>query len=341
MQTDESISPTAPQQVEDWATYVRDFRLSLNMGRDRFARVLNLQSARSVLRWEMGDRDPKTGQRVLQRPSPQLQERLMKIKAELKPAQIPPTSGLDSREGNTFSSRLDQIVVALRADTPDRKILREALELIQEAIRRREASGPVDKRNVDRTKPAPDWLKFLLELLDEKEWLTAARVAPHFSALAETLDADGQCLYLLRWGIAAGRSGDPKTQALLCDLGIDIAKNDGSVPAIRLRGLLVGRGCALVRMGEYKSAKQAFEEALGLDRDDPQAALYNLLTVSSLMHDLAGCENYSDILVKKFNNADDPDDPLGHAIATDADLEWWRAQDSFTRFFTHLLTPIQ
>jgi tetratricopeptide (TPR) repeat protein len=282
-----------------WDAFSRQVRSNMGLGRDKFARLLQV-SPRTVMRWENG----QDGETVV----PQSVQRMKLLALSLSPEEI---------------DRQQDVLADLLTQASD---LRSRYE--QKATTIREYGLRLEP-------PLPSWFRDLNRLRKERNWSALALMGPHFLAHPQGNGAERQplmeslvCLWV---GNAAFMLGDPHKALLFYERALTA----GAPPAVLHCVLLSNKGYALMRTHDYEAAGEAFEESLRLDPAH-RGALRNRLALFSLTEDEAGALRASTALLKQHPEGDDPHSELGRLLLEDPDLKLFRQTETFARAFPGL-----
>jgi tetratricopeptide (TPR) repeat protein len=296
-----------------WDGLSRQIRNSMGIGRDRFARLLQV-APRTVMRWENGE----NGQTIV----PQGVQQMKLLALSLR-------SGDEEEEQQEILSSLLGQASSLRAKYEAK-------------------STTIKTYDVPLDIAPPPWFDDLLQLKKEKNWRALLLMGPHFlpqrkpgssngngnghhgngssalSPLAESM----ACLWI---GNAAFMEGDPFQAIEYFDKGLDT-----KVPSKVLRCVLLSnKGYALTRCGKLREAVEALDASLAIDRSH-RGALRNKIVAYSHAHDERGAFAAACELLERYPKAGESGSELGQLLVADPDLKFFRETKSFARAFPGL-----
>ncbi len=280
-----------------WSGVSRQIRANMGLGRDKFARLLQV-SPRTVMRWENCDPEMQILPQNVQR---------MKLLA----------LQLDSEEIENQQ--------AILAD-----LLQQASELRSGYERR---ATTIREYDIHLAKELPAWFEDLCHLRQEKNWRAITLMGPHF--LSDKPVAGDQArieaVVLLWIGNAAFMLGEPH-KALSC---YEKALVMPELPSVLRCILFSNKGYALIRMNRFQEAETALRESLRIDPQH-RGALRNRLALFSLSDDEEAAYQAALDLKSRYPEADNPASELAQLILQDPDLKCFRASASFARAFPAL-----
>ena len=212
--------------AERWDLVSRQVRANMGLGRDKFARLLQV-SPRTIMRWENG----QDGETIV----PQGIQR-MKLLA----------LSLDATAADGQQAIINEMLTEAAS-------LRAGYEQKATTIRRYE---------IDLDGPAPAWLDDLMRLKREKNWSALTALGPHFLATGP-LSAPVESLVCLWIGLAAFMEGTPLAAVEYYDRGIAVADAPELVRAVLLanKGYALIRLRRMPEAAEALEACLAFDPA--------------------------------------------------------------------------------
>ena len=299
-QTPRNGAPPLNGMHEPWDRISRQLRTGMGIGRDKFARLLNV-SPRTVMRWENGG----DGGRVL----PQGVQRM----------------------------KLLALSLDANADDHQQEIIENLLEEAAQIRSQYEQRATSFKRyRIDLDPPPPAWFDDLLRLKREANWSALLLMAPHFLPREQDRNAvlhpAVESMVYLWVGIAAFMEGYPQKADYYYGRGLEIEH----IPTIVHCVLLSNKGYALIRLRKFDEALEAFEACLRIDSSH-RGALRNRLALFSQTGDEAAARRAAAQLLERYPEAGDPESELGQLILADPDLVQFRETKSFGLAFPDLI----
>ncbi len=296
-----------------WDSLSRQIRTSMGIGRDRFARLLQVVP-RTVMRWENGEK----GQTIV----PQGVQQMKLLALSLR------SNGEEEEQQEILSSLLGQ-ASSLRAKYEAK-------------------STTIKTYDVPLDIAPPPWFDDLLQLKKEKNWRGLLLMGPHFLPQRKTGSSNGNgnghngngsaglsplaesmaCLWI---GNAAFMEGNPFQAIEYYDRGLET-----KVPSDVLRCVLFSnKGYALTRSGKLPKAIEALDASLAIDGSH-RGALRNKIVAYSHVHDEQGAFTAACELLEEYPAAGEKDSELGQLLVSDPDLKFFRETKSFSRAFPGL-----
>ncbi len=297
-----------------WDSLSRQIRTSMGIGRDRFARLLQV-APRTVMRWENGE----NGQTIV----PQGVQQMKLLALSLR------SNGEEEEQQEILSSLLGQ-ASSLRAKYEAK-------------------STTIKTYDVPLDIAPPPWFDDLLQLKKEKNWRALLLMGPHFLPRRKAGSSNGNgnghngngssglsplsesmaCLWI---GNAAFMEGDPFQAIEYFDRGLD-----AKVPSDVLRCVLLSnKGYALTRCGKLPESVETLDASLAIDPSH-RGALRNKIVAYSHANDEQGAFTAACELLEKYNEASKKDSELGQLLLADPDLKFFRETKSFSRAFPGLV----
>jgi transcriptional regulator with XRE-family HTH domain len=216
-------------ESEGWDRISRQVRANMGLGRDKFARLLQV-TPRTVMRWENGEGDEKIVPQGIQR---------MKLLALS-------LNALDEAHDQAVLGDMLQQATTLRAD----------YETKATTIRLYEAGFEAEP---------PVWLEDLIRLKSQKNWSALALLGPHFLPSGEGVTAvlapEYEALVCLWIGLAHFMEGAPQKAAEFYERGLTLSP----VPQIVRCVLLSNCALASIRLRRFEPATFMLFECLRLD----------------------------------------------------------------------------
>jgi len=295
-QKEATIMPVLAEPIV-WSQVSRQVRANMGLGRDKFARLLQV-SPRTVMRWENGD-----GEETI---VPQNVQRMKLLALYLNNDEIE-----------------DQ--QAILAD-----LLQQASEMRSSYERK---ATTIREYDVALSAPTPPWFEDLCRLRQEQNWRAILLMGPHFlsSQVPEGDQAQIEAVVSLWVGNAAFMLGEPHRSLELYGQALRMP----GLPAVLRSVLYSNKGYALIRLNQFEEAETALRESLRIDPQH-RGALRNRLALCSLQEDERAAFEAALDLKSRYPEADDAQSELGQLLLQDPDLRFFRTTDAFTRAFPAL-----
>lgn len=288
---------TALAEPVAWCNISRQVRANMGLGRDKFARLLQV-SPRTVMRWENCESEEPIIPQSIQR---------MKLLALY----------LNSDEIENQQSIL--------AD-----LLRQASEMRCGYERR---ATNIKEYDISLSSELPAWMEDLCRLREEQNWRAISLMGPHFLS-RETPVGDQARIegVLALWlGNSFFMLGEPNKALGFYEHALQL---EGLPPVLRCI-LHSNKGYALIRMSQFEQAESALRESLRIDPQH-RGALRNRIALYSLAEDNAAAYEAARDLLSRYPEAQDPESELGRLLLSDPDLRNFRSTDEFGRAFPAL-----
>ncbi len=280
-----------PIEHDSWSHISRQVRANLGLGREKFARLLQV-SPRTVLRWENVEGEEPIIPQSVQR---------MKLLALY----------LNSNELE------DQ--QAILAD-----LLQQASSLRCQYERK---ATTIKEYNIQLQEALPAWFQDLCRLRAEQDWRAVLLMGPHFLNDSRSGEAGLIQAVLCLWiGNAAFMLGEPQRALTYYERALESESLTVMVKSI----LFSNKGYALIRLHQYEQADTALRESLRID-PHYRGALRNRLALHSLNEDENAAAEAALDLKSRYPEAEDPTSELGRLLLQDPDLRFFRGSNAFGR----------
>lgn len=293
-----SAMPALAETME-WSTISRQIRSNMGLGRDKFARLLQV-SPRTVMRWENAD----GGEPIM----PQNIQRMKLLALYL----------------NSETIEDQQAILT--------DLLQQASELRSQYERK---ATTIREYDIVLHSDLPPWFEDLSKLRAESNWRAILLMGPHFlprRAAAGTDQARIEAVVSLWVGNAAFMCGDPQSALEYYERALETA---GNLPPVLRAVLHANKGYALIRLNQFDAADSALRESLRIDPAH-RGALRNRLALYSLAEDEEAAYEAALDLKSRYAETDDPARELGQLVLQDPDLKFFRSTESFSRAFPAL-----
>ena len=269
--------------TEAWDRISRQVRSNMGLGRDKFARLLQV-TPRTVMRWENGEGDVKIVPQGIQR---------MKLLALS-------LNELDEAHDQAVLGDMLQQATTLRADYESKATTIRLYE-------------------VGFQGEPPVWLDDLIRLKSQKNWSALALLGPHFLPSGEgpsqSLQPDYEALLCLWIGLASFMEGAPQKAVEFYERGLALSP----VPQMVRCVLLSNCALASIRMQRFEPAALNLLECLRLDPKHC-GALRNRMVLHAQTDNESEFIAAAWALADQHPEATDPNSELGRTVREDPDL---------------------